>query len=107
MHIKVVSYQVFKVLIVQGVGLVSNCDWLPDSDNMITTPLIGQNDTPGGLIGSQCQLSDPLVPALAIQLEAVTASQVEDTEASSTESHKDSKDVAMPTSKPKHSLNTL
>ena len=54
------------------------------------------------------QHSDPSAPAPAIQLEAVSDRQVkEDTGASSTESHKESKDVAMPTSKTKHSLNPL
>ena len=67
---------------------------------MITAPLIGQDDTPGGLIGSQCQPSDPLVYAPpAIQLETVTARQLEDTEASSAESDKESNAEARPTSK--------
>ena len=43
LHIKVAPYQVLKVLNVQGVGLVSYCDWLSDSDDMITASLIGQN----------------------------------------------------------------
>ena len=67
---------------------------------MITAPLIGQDDTSGGLIGSQCQPSDPLVSALAIELETVTARQEEDTEASNTGSDKESNAEAKPTRKP-------
>ena len=54
--------------------------------------------------------SDPSAPSPAIQLEAVTASQMEEetaTGASSTESYKDPKDVAMPRSKTRHSFNPL
>ena len=45
------------------------------------------------------QPSDPLVPSTAIQLETVTACQVEDTEASNTGSDKESNAEAKPTSK--------
>ena len=54
--------------------------------------------------------SDPSAPSPAIQLEAVTASQMEEetaTGASSTESQEEPRDVAMPRSKTRHSFNPL